>query len=133
MDLQSDRRAREYRPRLREAAQGRPSFAAYYIVAGWGCGTSCQQVALIDARSGAVHFAPLTTSLGNRHRLDSRLFIADAPEDISEYYDGQVPEAPLFATAYWLWDESTKRFRSLPAAPSSGNPRRGRDRVRSVQ
>jgi len=52
VDLNSHPKAREYRTRLREAAKGKSSFAPYYIVAEWGCGSPCQQVALIDARSG---------------------------------------------------------------------------------
>jgi len=123
VDLNSHLKAREYRTRLREAATGKPSFAAYYIVAEWGCGSPCQQVALIDARSGAVYFAPFTTALGNRHRLNSRLFIADAPEDISAYYEGKIPKDPLFSTTYWLWDETTKQFRLLPSDASTSKPK----------
>jgi hypothetical protein len=124
VDLNSHPKAREYRTRLREAAKGKPSFAAYYIVAEWGCGSPCQQVALIDARSGAVQFAPFATSLGNRHQLNSRLFIADAPEDISAYYEGKIPKDPLFSTTYWLWDETTKQFRLLPSDASTIKPKK---------
>lgn len=133
VDLQSHPAAREYRTRLREASKGRPSFAAYYVVAEWGCGSPCQQVALIDARTGAVYFAPFATSLGNRHRLNSRLFIADAPEDISAYYEGKIPKDPLFSTTYWLWDETKKQFRPLPEDPSPVNPTKNRERARSVR
>jgi len=128
VDLKSHPQAREYRTRLREAAKGKPSFAAYYIVAEWGCGSPCQQVALIDARSGAVHFAPFTTALGNRHQLNSRLFIADAPEDISVYYEGKIPKDPLFFTTYWLWDETTKQFRLLPSDASVSKPKKQKDK-----
>ena len=113
VDLNSHPDARKYRTRLREAVKGKPSFAGYYIVAEWGCGSPCQQVALIDARTGAVHFAPFSTALGNQHRLNSRLFIADAPEDISAYYEGKTPKEPLFSTTYWLWDEPARQFRPL--------------------
>ncbi|MEI6297946.1 MAG: hypothetical protein WCO84_10030 [bacterium] len=123
VDLNSHPDAREYRTRLRQAATGKPSFAAYYIVAEWGCGSPCQQVALIDARTGAVHFAPFSTSLGNRHRLNSRLFIADAPEDISAYYEGRIPEDPIFSTTYWLWDETKKQFRPLSQDSSTRKSR----------
>lgn len=127
VDLNSPK-AREYRTRLREAAKVKPSFAAYYIVAEWGCGSPCQQVALIDARSGAVYFAPFATSLGNRHQLNSRLFIADAPEDISAYYEGKIPKAPLFSTTYWLWDETTKQFRLLPSDASINKPKKQKNK-----
>ena len=110
LDLNSHPKCSRYRTRLKEAATQKPSFAGYYIVAEWGCGSACQQVALIDARTGAVHFPPFTTTLGNRHRLNSRLFVVDAPEDISAYYEGQIPGDPLFSTTYWLWDEAAKQF-----------------------
>ena len=122
VDLQSHPAAREYRTRLREVSKGMPSFAAYYVVAEWGCGSPCQQVALIDARSGAVHFAPFATSLGNRHWLNSRLFVADAPEDISEYCSGKIPKDSIFSATYWLWDETAKQFRSLPTDSSRSKP-----------
>ena len=128
VDLNSHPDAREYRTRLRQAATGKPSFAAYYIVAEWGCGSPCQQVALIDARTGEVHFAPFSTSLGNRHRLNSRLLIADAPEDISEYYEGRMPEDPIFSTTYWLWDEKAKQFRPLPSDGATIKPKEQRNK-----
>jgi hypothetical protein len=50
--------ARRYRTRLREAAASGPNFAGSFIVAEWGCGAGCVQLAVIDARSGAVHRGP---------------------------------------------------------------------------
>src|ERR1044071_985780 len=48
---------RIFRTRLRWAAQNlKPNFAGRYILTTWGCGTSCLMGAVIDARTGRVHW-----------------------------------------------------------------------------
>jgi hypothetical protein len=54
VNLASHKDARTFRTRLREAAPGGPNFAGRMTVVTWGCGTSCQTVALIDARTGRL-------------------------------------------------------------------------------
>jgi hypothetical protein len=56
----STQEARSFRTRLREAAKERPNFAGRYILTTWGCGTSCDMGAVIDAQSGRVTFLPAT-------------------------------------------------------------------------
>ena len=97
---------------LAAAATKKPTFAGYYIVAHWGCGTICEQVALIDVRTGKVYFPSFATSVGNRHRIDSRLFIVDPPEDIAIYDVDKSPGDPPLQTSYWLWNEKAKQFKS---------------------
>jgi hypothetical protein len=70
----SDPQAQQFRTRLTEGARHGPNFAGIYTVVEWGCGTNCQQVAVVDARTGRV-CDWLTTELGSRYQLDSRLFI----------------------------------------------------------
>lgn len=81
VDLESHPQARQFRTRLTEGAKQGPNFAGRYTVVEWGCGTSCQQLAVIDARTGHVSDW-LTTELGSDYRLDSRLFIKNP--DIKE-------------------------------------------------
>src|SRR6476620_132602 len=73
---------RSFRTRLREAAQRLPDFAGHYIIARWGCGTSCVTGAAIDANTGAIHFFPFSICCAQNidegfdpieHRLNSRL------------------------------------------------------------
>lgn len=45
-----------FRTRLREAAKEKPNFAGRYIVTAWGCGTSCVMGAVVDAKTGKVHW-----------------------------------------------------------------------------
>jgi hypothetical protein len=55
-------RARRFRSVLREEAANGPNFAGRYTIVQWGCGASCIEWAIVDARSGAVRFAPFTVS-----------------------------------------------------------------------
>jgi hypothetical protein len=48
--------ARMFRTNLREAAKGGVNFAGHYILTGWGCGTNCEELAVIDARTGVAYF-----------------------------------------------------------------------------
>src|ERR1700754_1179935 len=52
------RNARLFRTRLRENARNGVNFAGHYVAATWGCGSACWSFAIIDARTGQVHFIP---------------------------------------------------------------------------
>lgn len=101
VNLASHKDARMFRTRLREAALAGPNFAGYLTVATWGCGTSCQTVALIDARNGRVYFGP-TASLGVKHRLDSRLLVVNPPEEVKKNYGDPPPEGGK--PEYYVWN-----------------------------
>ena len=58
VDLKSHQRAKQYRTKLREGAAEGPNFAGQFTVVGWGCGTSCIQWAIVDAKIGGVYFPP---------------------------------------------------------------------------
>jgi hypothetical protein len=100
VDLHSDKDAPNFRTRLRAAAKRRPNFAGRVIVTNWGCGASCQMIALIDARTGKVSFAG-SASAGYEHRLNSRLLIVNPPETIAELYGNKPPS--WLKTRYYLW------------------------------
>lgn len=57
-DLSSHPNARTYRTRLRNAAKGQVNFAGEFILTYWGCGTTCVDGAILNARSGQVYFLP---------------------------------------------------------------------------
>jgi hypothetical protein len=57
-DVSSDPRSRRYRTQLKSWALQKPNFAGHYILATWGCGTSCTEVAVIDAMTGKVFHPP---------------------------------------------------------------------------
>lgn len=108
VDLNSHPLARRYRTVLRAGARKGPNFAGHYTVVGWGCGSSCIQFAVVDARNGAVFFPQDFDSIstvhvdsdgfqseangdgywGLRYRLDSRLLIVLGALDESEEREG---------------------------------------------
>jgi len=102
VNLASHKDARMFRTRLREGAPTGPNFAGHLTVVTWGCGTSCQTVALIDARDGRVYFGP-TASLGVKHRIESRLLIVNPPEDVKRDYGDPPPD--WGHPEYYLWDK----------------------------
>ena len=57
-DVRSDARSRMYRTQLRGWVTEKPNFAGHYILATWGCGTGCTQIAVIDAVTGKVFHPP---------------------------------------------------------------------------
>src|SRR5262249_29907108 len=57
------RQARMYRTMLSDSAKGGHTFAGHYTIGQWGCGGGCFQFAIIDAKTGDVHFPPFYVSI----------------------------------------------------------------------
>ncbi len=104
VDIASDPQARTYRTMLRDGAKSGPNFAGHFTIVIWGCGTSCQQFAIVDARSGKVYFSPDVPYVsfadieaepyGLDFRKDSRL--------IAVY--GHIREDDPKGAFYYTWD-----------------------------
>lgn len=58
INFASHPRARMFRTNLKEALASGVNFAGHFILATWGCGTSCGQSAFIDGKTGNVFFPP---------------------------------------------------------------------------
>ena len=114
VDLGSAPEARNFRTELTNASKKPADFAGFYVAASWGCGSPCQQWALIDLRDGKVYFAPFTTSLGGSYSINSRLFVADPSKAITEFRKNEATpgDFPL-QTSYWKWQESEKKFSKI--------------------
>lgn len=115
VDLASDPEARRFRTRLREGAAEGPNFAGHFTIVSWHCGTDCQVLAVVDARSGAVTFAPFLSEFGQEFRIDSRLLITNPPSEIRKLLDdpGVCPAPPSLAwvtTRYFEWNGEEFRF-----------------------
>ncbi len=88
VDLASAPWARRYRTVLRDGAADGPNFAGELTVVEWGCGTSCQQVAVLETRTGRIVGPLLRLTRGADYRLDSRLMVVDPMrpgEGVSRY------------------------------------------------
>lgn len=98
VNLKSHPEAHTFRTQLREAAKRHcPEFAGHYIVAAWGCGSPCQEGALIDVRSGQVYKLPFLLRTGAAYYPDSTLF--------------EINPNPgtLFETEWWVWQQNQFR------------------------
>lgn len=84
-----------------------PNFANYYVVASWGCGSSCWDCVLIDARDGKIYDGP-EAGVGFDYHVNSRLFITSPPDS-----SGFIQEHWLFETKMWVWNEKEKKFAQL--------------------
>lgn len=118
---------RRYRTMIRQAAAKGPNFAGRYRIAEWGCGTACEQMAIIDTQYGDVFDGPFgilpeaivdlgpsveRDKTGLFYRLNSSLFIvAGCPgrKKCGSYYYRwtgtqfillrQIPMKPLYGSA----------------------------------
>ena len=87
----SSKLARAYRTRLREGAKKGPNFAGHFTLVSWGCGSSCQEWAIIDARTGRAFDWVARSTAGAEFYPNSRLFIVDSPKLVREMFAGSPP------------------------------------------
>ena len=118
-DLHSDPETRMFHTRISEWSKQKPNFAGHYILATWGCGTSCTQLAIIDAKTGRVfHPAGVTyndaTNIHNalleggdfwhasgatKFRLDSKLLVLIGMPEEARARRG---------VSYYVWSEEKR-------------------------
>jgi len=102
VNLLSHPRALHFQDHLIALAKSGPNFAGHYTIARWNCGNECQQLAIIDARTGTVIFAPFVTHLGFRFRHDSRLLIVNPLEAVERAARQGKPRSH-YRTVYYVW------------------------------
>lgn len=102
VNLVSHPRAVRFKDRLIQGAKVGPNFAGDQTVVRWPCGEECQQLAVIDARTGTVIFAPFVTHLGVRFRLDSKLLIVN-PLEAVERAARSGKSKSHYRTAFYVW------------------------------
>src|ERR1017187_2859319 len=56
IDLASNPKAKEFETKLDDALASGVNFAGHFVVAQWGCDSGCIQMAIIDGKTGQVHF-----------------------------------------------------------------------------
>jgi hypothetical protein len=82
VDFETYPQAKNFITKITEGAAQGPNFAGRYTVIEWGCGSSCQMHAIVDAGSGAIVGYNLPSAFGLEYRKDSRLLIANPPAAI---------------------------------------------------
>jgi hypothetical protein len=104
VNLDSHPEARRFRTVLRSGAQEGPNFAGQYTVVMLGCGTSCQSIAIVDAKTGTVYMPGLMAEAGAKYDIDSKLLVVNPPENIVEGYGNTPPE--WLQSRYYVWEKN---------------------------
>lgn len=81
------------------------NFAGHYCFVWWGCGSPCQQSAIIDLKTGYIYDG-LSAGSGYKFKKDSRMVVVNPPPNnnlINDYATATKPEA-------WIWNEHIKKF-----------------------
>jgi hypothetical protein len=118
LDLSSHPKARRYRTVLKEGAAKGVNFAGAYAFISWGCGTACAEFAVVNAKTGRVHFSN-NVKLNAYHavtdgtepfdfRVDSRLLVlTGSPNDGDEsgtfYYEWTGDDFLLISKQLRKW------------------------------
>jgi hypothetical protein len=97
---------RLFRTVLRDAAKDGPNFDGKYVVASWGCGTECQQFAIINLETGAVTDG-FSSNYGQAYRVNSNLLIVNDPSRMFKYLKDDEVIRSWWYTAYYRWDGNT--------------------------
>ena len=69
--------AKRFITRISEAYKDGPNFAGHYTVATWGCGSGCQNSAVIDNETGEIIDFGIESSYGLDFNLDSKILITN--------------------------------------------------------
>ncbi len=104
INLNSNPNAAKFRGILQDGMQKGPNFAGHYTIVTWGCGTSCQNSAIVDAKTGAVYTPGIMSEVGIKYKLNSRLLIVNPPENITEVY-GKNPPIGI-KSKYYRWENN---------------------------
>lgn len=86
-----------FRTRISEGTAGVcANFDGAFTVVTWGCGTECQDGAMVDRTDGKIYWLPDLASYGYEYHAESSLLIVN-PFSKADFSDGQVPD--------YLWRE----------------------------
>lgn len=70
-----------YQTMIRKSMARGVNFAGQYVIVEWGCGVSCQNHALINAKTGKIVASGLESSYGAEFKKDSTLLIINPRAD----------------------------------------------------
>ena len=101
---------RQFRTRLRDAADEDVNFAGHFILTTWGCGSECVTGAVLDAKTGKVYWLPFTICCWPWDVENPITFRADSKLIV---FTGSRHEEGLEGTYYYEFEKG--RFRLLHA------------------
>ncbi len=83
VNFESNKDAATFRTAITSAMEKGVNFAGHYVLASWGCGTSCEGLAIVDATDGAIVVYNLLSEEGVAYAKDSNLLIVNPTNDYS--------------------------------------------------
>ena len=105
IDYSSNQTARRYRKVLKQTYKSEGiNFAGHYCLAYWGCGSPCQECAIIDTRTGKVYDGP-SAGNGYGYHKDSRMLIVNPPDS-----NGWYLNVPYAIPGVYIWNDTNKKF-----------------------
>jgi len=104
VDFSSYPEAEQFRTVIRTGVSKGPNFAGHYAVIEWGCGTSCQNHAIVDVESGKVIEFGLQSFYGVAHKLNSSLLIVNPAVNLPEDSEQAI------TTDFYVWQDNNLNF-----------------------
>lgn len=101
--------ARMFRTKINEALAMGPNFAGHYTVATWGCGSGCQEHAVVDAKTGNIISFGLTTEMGVKYYPNSRILITNPKESFLAVWESDMTPAEIVMT----WSRIPREYYEL--------------------
>ena len=129
IDFRNSPGASMFRTRLREAIKGEVNFAGRYIISGWGCGSGCSQMAIIDAKTGRVFMPDALAGVSAwyydveddyevyTYKKNSRLLVVRGAA--GPMTDGDTEQEP--GTYYYEWRANRLRLLKFVPRPKPKN------------
>jgi len=74
--------SKEFKTAISEAVAKGVNFSGQYAIAEWGCGTACQEHALVNLQTGDITMLELTSTYGIKFQSDSSLIIVNPTANI---------------------------------------------------
>jgi len=84
VDYNSYADAKKYKTAIDTAFSLGPNFSGHYVVASWGCGTTCQESTIIDGNTGKILVFGIVSEYGIETEVDSRLLVVNPKKNIPE-------------------------------------------------
>lgn len=113
IDWSSYPKAKDFKTRITEAYKSNEvSFAGNYVLATFGCGTSCIMGFMIDVRDGKIYDLPLGEENSCLFAEDRAICKTNSLLFISSICKEKLESRKAYYIAY-LWDEHKKEFSSL--------------------
>jgi hypothetical protein len=96
--------SKKFKTAIQSAVAGGPNFSGHYTVASWGCGTSCQENAIIDMKTGDILVFGIASQYGVSTKRDSKLFIVNPRENIPDYVTKE--EKNTLTTSFYILENN---------------------------